>query len=103
NLSEGNADLDPERTRTLELGTKWELLDRRMLLTAAVFRTEKDNARVAIEPGRGAPQLNLGKQVVDGLEVGIARNIRERLRLVASYTLLDGEILEHRPHEANDC
>ena len=102
NLSEGNADLDPERTRTLELGTKWELLDRRMLLTAAVFRTEKDNARVAIEPGRGAPQLNLGKQVVDGLEVGIAGNIGERLRLVASYTLLDAEIVDDGPIEDND-
>lgn len=102
NLAEGNADLDPERTRTLELGTKWELLDRRILLTTAVFRTEKDNARVATEPGRGAPQLNLGEQVVDGLEVGILGNVGERLQLLASFTLLDAEIVDDGPIEGNE-
>ncbi|HEX6993646.1 MAG TPA: TonB-dependent receptor [Gammaproteobacteria bacterium] len=102
NLSESNADLDPERTRTLELGTKWELLDRRMLLTTAVFRMEKDNARVAIEPGRGAPQQNVGEQVVDGFELGVIGNVGERVQLFASYTHLDGEIVDDGPIEDND-
>ena len=102
NLSDANADLGPERTRTLELGTKWELLGRRMLLTTAVFRTEKDNARVAIAPGRGAPQQNLGKQVVDGVELGVIGNVGDRLQLVASYTYLDAEIVDDGPIESND-
>ena len=102
NLSESNADLDPERTRTLELGTKWELLDRRMLLTTALFRTEKDNARVAIEPGRGAPQLNLGEQVVDGFELGVVGNVGDRVQLLASYTWLDGEIVDDGPVDGNE-
>src|SRR5690606_35698625 len=72
NLSESNADLDPERNRTYELGTKWELLDRKVSLAAALFRTDKENARVAIEPGRGAPQLNIGEQRIEGFEVSIA-------------------------------
>jgi catecholate siderophore receptor len=35
----------PERNRAIEVGTKWELFDRHLLVTAAFFQTEKDNAR----------------------------------------------------------
>ena len=43
----GNASqiFGPEKNRAIEIGTKWELFDRHLLLTAAVFQTEKDNAR----------------------------------------------------------
>ncbi len=34
-------DLDPEESRTFEIGTKWDVLNERLSLTAAVFRTEK--------------------------------------------------------------
>ena len=35
----------PEKNKAIEIGTKWELFDRRLLLTAALFQTEKENAR----------------------------------------------------------
>ncbi|UFZ03351.1 TonB-dependent receptor [Bradyrhizobium ontarionense] len=35
----------PEKNTSIEIGTKWELLDRRLLVTAALFQTEKENAR----------------------------------------------------------
>jgi catecholate siderophore receptor len=35
----------PEQNRAIEVGTKWELFDRHLLVTAALFQTEKDNAR----------------------------------------------------------
>jgi catecholate siderophore receptor len=38
----------PEKNRAIELGTKWELFDRHLLLTAALFQTEKDNARESV-------------------------------------------------------
>jgi catecholate siderophore receptor len=37
----------PEKNKAIEIGTKWELFDRRLLLTAALFQTNKDNAREA--------------------------------------------------------
>ncbi len=40
-----NQILGPEKNRAIEVGTKWELFDRHLLLTAALFQTEKDNAR----------------------------------------------------------
>ncbi|MBY0381509.1 MAG: TonB-dependent siderophore receptor [Xanthobacteraceae bacterium] len=35
----------PEKNKSAEIGTKWELFDQRLLLTAALFQTTKDNAR----------------------------------------------------------
>ncbi len=40
-----NQILGPEKNRAIEIGTKWELFDRHLLVTAALFQTEKDNAR----------------------------------------------------------
>src|SRR4029077_127186 len=34
-----------EQNRAIEVGTKWELFDRHLLLTAPLSQTEKDNAR----------------------------------------------------------
>src|SRR5690606_13049883 len=35
------SDMEPEETRNYEIGTKWNLLDDALSLTAAVFRTSK--------------------------------------------------------------
>jgi|GEM_PF-88102 len=35
----------PEKNRAAEVGTKWELFDRHLLVSAALFETWKDNAR----------------------------------------------------------
>jgi catecholate siderophore receptor len=37
----------PEKNTGFEIGTKWEVFDRHLLLTAALFQTTKDNAREA--------------------------------------------------------
>lgn len=37
----------PEKNRAAEVGTKWELFDRHLLLSGALFETWKDNAREA--------------------------------------------------------
>jgi catecholate siderophore receptor len=37
----------PEKNQAAEVGTKWELFDRHLLLTAAWFQTNKENAREA--------------------------------------------------------
>jgi catecholate siderophore receptor len=37
----------PEKNTAIEIGTKWELFDRHLLVTAALFQTTKENAREA--------------------------------------------------------
>jgi catecholate siderophore receptor len=105
NIGENNADLEPERSRNYELGTKWELFEGRLSLTSAVFRSAKTNARVAVEPGRGGRQQTIGEQQVDGFEVGMAGQLTESWRLQASYTRLDSAIVDDGPvnsDEGND-
>ena len=88
----GIADLDPEENRTLEIGTKWQIMDRSMFLTAALFRTEKTNARTQ-DPADPNDLLVLqGEQLVQGVELGLAGSITERLSAFAGYTYLDTEI-----------
>jgi catecholate siderophore receptor len=40
--------LGPERNKAAEVGTKWELADRHLLVTGALFQTTKDNARETV-------------------------------------------------------
>ncbi|MGE0624352.1 MAG: TonB-dependent receptor [Pseudomonadales bacterium] len=88
--------LDPEENRAFELGTKWEIFDRRLLLTGAVFHMEKTNARTQ-DPNDPDDVLVLeGEQRVRGLELGIAGEVLPRVNVYAGYTFLDTEILESK-------
>ena len=65
-LSASNANLPPEKNRTYEVGTKWDLAHDKLSLRSALFRTDKTNAR---EPDPNNPLLNVlaGNQRVDGV------------------------------------
>ena len=89
-----NADtvaLEPEKSRTLELGTKWNLFGERLMLTGAVFRTEKTNART-----EDADEIVVlqGEQRVDGFEIGLAGKLTDQWTVFAGYTWLDSEVTE---------
>lgn len=84
--------LKPERSRTYEVGAKWEGFGGRLLLTTALFRTTKLNARTPGLAGEPATVLE-GKQRVDGFELGATGRVTKNLNLIASYTYLDSKIL----------
>ena len=86
--------IEPEKTYTLEAGTKWDLLQNRVLLSAAIFRVNKTNARTpGVLPG-DPPQVLDGKQKVDGIELSATGNFTKNWSVLAGYTLLDSEIVE---------
>lgn len=89
------AQAEPEQSTNWELGTKWNLLDHRLLLTAAVFQTTKDDV---IEGGNDSYQtggsLNTGKNRVHGVELGLAGNITDRLSGQIGAALMDSETLK---------
>lgn len=91
NLSDATQLLEPERNRSYEVGTKWDLFDERLALTAAVFRTEKTNARVT--DGDGFTQ-NVGETRVDGFELGASGKLTDKWNVFANYTYLDSEIVK---------
>jgi catecholate siderophore receptor len=43
------SNLKPEEVRTIEIGTKWDVYNDRLNLTAAIFRTEKQNTRATTD------------------------------------------------------
>ncbi|HEY1084355.1 MAG TPA: TonB-dependent siderophore receptor [Prosthecobacter sp.] len=90
-LTAAQAQVDPEETRSYELGTKWDLLDGRLALTAALFRTEKTNARTTDISGA---TVLAGNQVVDGVEFGLAGNITKDWQIFAGYAYMESEIEE---------
>lgn len=82
-------DLDPEKARTFEIGTKWDLFNNRANLTAAIFRTEKQNTRIAIDANTST---NAGESKVDGFEVGFNGKVTDKWEVSAGYSYLDSEL-----------
>jgi catecholate siderophore receptor len=91
NIAVATEELTPERNRNYEVGTKWDFFDDRLGVTAALFRTEKTNARVLEADGTTS---NIGETRVDGFELGLNGQITPKWNAFASYTYLDGEIVE---------
>lgn len=86
---ETEAAVDPEKTASFELGTKWSLLDDQLGLTAAAFYIKKTDKR---ERNDDREYFNTGEEVVKGFELGATGQITEQLSAYAGYTYLDSEI-----------
>jgi catecholate siderophore receptor len=89
-LTAGSALLAPEENTSKEIGTKWELFGRRLLATAAVFETEKSNAREVV----GQTVLDTGKYKVRGLEFGWQGNITSALSVYGGWVLMESKVEE---------
>lgn len=91
-----NVNTDPEQSHTYELGTKWEFFQQRLSLSAAIFRTDKTNARTE-DPTNPADVIVLdGVQRVDGFELGAAGRITDDWQIFAGYTIMHSEIVESK-------
>ena len=86
-----NAALPPERSRNIEVGTKWDLKST-LFATLAYFRTKKTNAKTT-DSTTGATVL-AGDQQVTGVELGLSGNLTERWGVFAGLSLMNGEIKE---------
>lgn len=90
-----NCNLDPEEAVTYEVGAKWDVMDGRLSLTAALFRNERTNFRVASgDPTVPQQQLD-GSSRVDGIALGAAGLLADNWSIFANYTYLDSEILQN--------
>lgn len=85
--------LDPEKTRTLEFGTKWDLFGNKLLLSGAVFRVDKSNARTPDLTNPAVVTLD-GDVRVSGLEFSATGNVTRNWQVFSGYTFLDSEIVK---------
>jgi catecholate siderophore receptor len=83
--------LPPESNKSYEVGAKWDLLDDKLDLTAALFQVEKTNARTQVSPTEYALT---GDIRVRGGEVGLSGHVTEAWQVFAGYTRLNALIVE---------
>ena len=89
--SADNPNFAPQKTGTTEVGTKWEVFDKKLLVSAALFRTEVSN-----EITQDAVTSNLyvqsGKKRVDGLELSASGEITSGWSVNASAALMNAKV-----------
>jgi catecholate siderophore receptor len=93
-LAAANVDLEPETSRNFEIGTKWDLFRQQLSATAALFRTEKTNARTpGVNPG-DPPTVLAGEQRVSGIEFGLSGRVRSWWTAIVNYAHLRSTIAQ---------
>ncbi len=92
----GNPDLDPERSRTFDLGVEQRLLSGRLKLGATAFRNDYFDQiafRVVDPETFEGTFTNLGHTRARGVELEVEAAPGRVWHVGASYTYLDGEIV----------
>jgi outer membrane receptor protein involved in Fe transport len=92
----GNPDLEPERSRTYDLGIEQRLLGGRLRVEATAFQHDYlDQIAFTILDFStfAGTYVNIGRTRARGLELAAQVAPRDGVRLLAQYTLLDGEVL----------
>lgn len=88
------ADMAPEKNKTYEIGTKWDVFNNSMTFSAAIFRTETTNARITLPNNDYAMA---GKKQVNGLELGVSGAITSKWNIFGGYTYLDSKLKDDGP------
>lgn len=86
--------LKPEQNTAIEVGTKWELFNRRLLATAALFQREKENAREPNPLGNPAPPTSTGAFRVRGVEFGAQGKLTERWSIYGGLVMMETEVTD---------
>lgn len=77
----------PQSSRTLEIGSKWEVFDARLRLSAALYRTDVGNL-VAQDPV-DLQYYQIGRERVQGLELGAVGALTPHWAISAGYTVMN--------------
>lgn len=88
-----NPNMEPQKATNIELGTKWEVLDRRLALTAAVFRSENRNDLSQPDPITG-DITQYGKKRVSGVELGVVGAVTPAWSVIAGLQKLNTRVTQ---------
>jgi len=82
----------PETSVNYELGLKWNLMDDKLLATAALFQTKKSDVMEGANYDT-VGTFNTGKNRVQGVEFGLSGNLTEDLSVQFGAAFLDSKVL----------
>jgi catecholate siderophore receptor len=88
-LSAAVQNLKPQDSKNFELGSKWEILARKLSVSGAVFSSKMNNARVTNVDGT---TQNVGKKSVKGIELGVSGALTANWQVFGGYTWLDSKV-----------
>lgn len=88
-VSVTNQSLEPEKSRSVELGTKWQVFDDRLTLSGAVFQDIRKNTSVAVSATEVA---QVGEAKVRGIELGFSGSITPKWNVFGGYTFMNSEM-----------
>ena len=91
-LAVNTAQLAPETAKNYEAGVRWDLLPK-LTLSAAVFRTDRDDVKV-VDPNNPGLLILAGQQRTDGVELGLQGEVTKHWDIYAGYANLDGRIVK---------
>ena len=86
-ISVATASLAPEKNRTFELGTKWDLFHEQLQIRSAVYRTNKYNVR-EVDPNNSSFNILAGNARVDGFEFEVTGHITEAWQVYSGYSYI---------------
>lgn len=82
----------PEKNKAIEIGTKWELFNRHLLLTGALFQTEKENARES-QTVAGVSRISAGAAYrIRGIDLGVGGKITDKWSVFGGLVLMQSEV-----------
>ena len=85
--------LQPQRSKNWELGTKWDVMPGgRLSLSGALFKSTMRNARVTAPDGT---TQNVGRKEVKGVELGFSGKVTPGWTVFGGATFLDAEIADN--------
>ena len=82
----------PELSQNIEIGTKWNILDDKLLLTAAAFQTTKKDVMEGADYD-AVGTFNTGKNRVHGIEFGLVGNVTEKFTMQAGVAFMKSKVL----------
>lgn len=85
-----NPKFDPQDTRTIEIGTKWDLLAQNVSLSAALYKTDISNE--VVQNPSDLLYYQTGKKEVSGLELGITGALQRDWLISAGYAYMHTKV-----------
>jgi iron complex outermembrane recepter protein len=86
-----NAPVDPEKLTALELGAKWQFVQDRVRLNAAIYHYDYKDIQVSVVAGYSTENQNAAKATIKGAEADLAALATENLTLRAGVAYIDGK------------
>ena len=84
----------PETARNTEVGLKWNLLEHKLLATAAAFRTDKSDLMQTTNAAEFATTgtVNSGGLRIQGVEFGLVGNVTDKFSVQAGAAFMSSEM-----------